>query len=193
LELDAGNAPETLGFPDTFISTKPPTQNAHVVTKAYADALRPPSINNGAFNSVELSNIGTVLFNANGHTEHTTFAPNATHVTEQISKRRKKIQTSVVGGPTDVFVKNVTNSKGLMLSSGYNDGFGVDGSTFPYVGVFSELDNEITPMIQLNADDMVPVFLTRAFKSVYTAPALCTDEEILTKKQIIDLIGAGSR
>ena len=56
-----------MSFVNTFISTKAPTSNAHVVNKIYADGLRPPALSNGLLNSLELSDAGVVSFNANGH------------------------------------------------------------------------------------------------------------------------------
>ena len=47
----------------------------------------------------------------------------------------------------DLYLKNLTNSNGLIMSSGFNDGINSDSSILPYIGVSSELDNTITPMI----------------------------------------------
>lgn len=64
------NAPTTMNLTGSFISTKTPTSNAHVVTKLYADSLRPPAITNGVSNSVEIDNTGIVTMNASGHSSY---------------------------------------------------------------------------------------------------------------------------
>ncbi len=56
----------------------------------------------------------------------------------------------MVGQPTDLFVKNATNSYGLVLSSGYNDGGEETLQTFPYMGLYSESDNLIVPILRFN-------------------------------------------
>jgi hypothetical protein len=80
-----------------------------------------------------------------------------------------------------LFVKNATNSYGLVLSSGYNDGGVENLQTFPYMGLFSEADNTISPILRFNTISNQPVFATRLFKSTYTPPEDCLDDEILTK------------
>lgn len=47
----------------------------------------------------------------------------------------------------DLFVKNLTNSYGMIVSSGYNDGLDLNAQTYPYIGAFSELDNTIYPFL----------------------------------------------
>ena len=80
-----------MSFVNTFISTKAPTSNPHVVNKIYADGLRPPALSNGLLNTLELSNAGVVSYNANGHNEYLKYTPDANQVTELVSKRRLKV------------------------------------------------------------------------------------------------------
>ena len=48
----------------------------------------------------------------------------------------------------DLYLKNATNSNGIIMSSGYNDGLSnVTPSTYPFIGVESELDNTVSSYI----------------------------------------------
>jgi len=47
----------------------------------------------------------------------------------------------------DLYLKNLTNSNGILISSGFNNGIDIDNSIHPYIAIASELDNTITPMI----------------------------------------------
>ena len=69
----------------------------------------------------------------------------------------------------EIFLKNKTNSNGLLLSSGFYNGVDFNPDSFPYLGYYSELDALITPKILFNTVNNFAYHTGRLIKTTTTS------------------------